>query len=144
MLLQRRSHLLSQAAEEGNFLPEPSEEMIARAVSQQDNRTKGQNKRLHSELTPMSEEVMDGQERGTTSLADSQDVPSNPKETTSLNELRAPVGQNKRVRSFASNSDNSQVHKSRILLKSKTKAKKGETQNDAHQRHAVIISKSKR
>ena len=82
VVLQRRSHLLSQAGEAGNLLPEPSEDMIARAVSQEDAiDLKGQNKRLHSELTPLLE-VMDGDEHSPTSVASdlNQDVQSDRKE----------------------------------------------------------------
>jgi len=113
MVLQRRSHLLSQAAEAGNLLPEPSEEMIARAVSQEDERDpKGQNKRLHSELTPLPEEVMDGDEQSPKSAMDdpNQDVQSDPKQITSHDELNTPVPRNKRVRNIVGNGE-SQAHK---------------------------------
>ena len=58
--LQRRSHVLSQAAEDGKPLVEPSWEMVAAATAQDQvagpsNPNKGQNKRVHSELTPLSE-----------------------------------------------------------------------------------------
>jgi len=67
--LQRGSHLLLQAAEEGKPIPEPSWEMIAHAAEQEQKEhqqhaagpsnwnAKGQNKRVHSELTPLSEEA---------------------------------------------------------------------------------------
>ncbi|KAF8623401.1 hypothetical protein AX15_006393 [Amanita polypyramis BW_CC] len=109
MLLQRRSHLLSQAAEEGNLLPEPSEEMIARAVSQQDSMTKGQNKRLHSELTPLPEEVINGQERNAASDF-VQDAPPN---LRNPDELRIPVGQNKRDSLGVKNEDEGRHSKRR-------------------------------
>jgi serine/threonine/tyrosine protein kinase RAD53 len=62
--LQRRSLVLSEAAETGNRLPEPSWEMIAHAASQDkagesSSSAKGVNKRLHAELSPLSEEVLD-------------------------------------------------------------------------------------
>jgi len=62
MPLQRRSHVLSQAAEDGKPLVEPSWEMVAAATAQDhvagpSNSSKGQNKRVHSELTPLSEEA---------------------------------------------------------------------------------------
>jgi serine/threonine/tyrosine protein kinase RAD53 len=57
--LQRRSHVLSQAAEDGKALVEPSWEMVAAATAQDQTTgpSKGQNKRVHSELTPLSEEA---------------------------------------------------------------------------------------
>lgn len=113
MVLQRRSHLLSQAAEAGNLLPEPSEDMIARAVSQEDAiDLKGQNKRLHSELTPLLE-VMDGDEQSPTSVADdpNQDVQSDRKEIINPDELRMPVSRNKRVRNTAGIGEVSRAHK---------------------------------
>jgi serine/threonine/tyrosine protein kinase RAD53 len=62
--LQRRSHVLSQAVEEGKPLVEPTSEMIAKAAAQEEqvagpsnSNGKGQNKRVHSELTPLSEEA---------------------------------------------------------------------------------------
>lgn len=65
--LQRRSLVLSEAAEAGNCLPEPSWEMIAYATSQDKTgesspSAKGVNKRLHAELSPLPEEAlgMDG------------------------------------------------------------------------------------
>ena len=62
--LQRRSLVLSEAAETGNHIPEPSWEMIAYAASQDkagesSSTAKGANKRLHAELSPLSEEVLD-------------------------------------------------------------------------------------
>ena len=62
--LQRRSLVLSEAAEAGNRLPEPSWEMIAYAASQDKaaesfSSAKGANKRLHAELSPLPEEVLD-------------------------------------------------------------------------------------
>jgi ser/thr/tyr protein kinase RAD53 len=62
--LQRRSLVLSEAAEAGNLLPEPSWEMIAFAASQDkagesSSSAKGVNKRLHAELSPLPEEVLD-------------------------------------------------------------------------------------
>ena len=61
--LQRRSLVLSEAAEAGSHLPEPSWEMIAYAASQdkagESSSAKGANKRLHAELSPLSEEVLD-------------------------------------------------------------------------------------
>ncbi|KAF8906569.1 CAMK/RAD53 protein kinase [Gymnopilus junonius] len=55
--LQRRSLVLSQAAEAGGHLPEPSVEMIAYAAAQDENApAKGQNKRVRADLTPVSEE----------------------------------------------------------------------------------------
>jgi ser/thr/tyr protein kinase RAD53 len=66
--LQRRSLVLSDAAETGNHLLEPSWEMIAYAASQdqagessgESSSGKGANKRLHAELSPLPEEVLDG------------------------------------------------------------------------------------
>jgi ser/thr/tyr protein kinase RAD53 len=58
--LQRRSHVLSQAAEDGKVLTEPSMEMVAAATAQDhaaSSSSKGQNKRVYSELTPLSEEA---------------------------------------------------------------------------------------
>ncbi|KAF5385763.1 hypothetical protein D9615_002536 [Tricholomella constricta] len=65
--LQRGSHVLLQAAEEGKPIPEPSWEMIANAAAQQQQdqqvagpsnwNAKGQNKRVYSELTPLPEEA---------------------------------------------------------------------------------------
>lgn len=64
--LQRRSRVLSEAAEAGNCLPEPSWEMIAYATSQEQDKagessssSKGANKRLYAELTPLPEEAFD-------------------------------------------------------------------------------------
>jgi len=62
--LQRRSIVLSEAAETGNSLPEPSSEMIAYATSQDmagesSSSAKGANKRLHAELSPLPEEALD-------------------------------------------------------------------------------------
>jgi ser/thr/tyr protein kinase RAD53 len=62
--LQRRSLVISEAAETGNHIPEPSWEMIAYAASQDkagesSSTAKGANKRLHAELSPLSEEVLD-------------------------------------------------------------------------------------
>jgi len=62
--LQRRSLVLSEAAETGNHIPEPSWEMIAFAASQDkaggsSSTAKGANKRLRAELSPLSEEVLD-------------------------------------------------------------------------------------
>ncbi|KAF8725174.1 hypothetical protein AX14_008301 [Amanita brunnescens Koide BX004] len=116
MVLQRRSHLLSQAAEAGNSLPEPSEEMIARAASQEDAKDfKGQNKRLRSELTPLPEEVMDGDpdEQIPTSVTDdtNQDVQSDGKEIINPDELRMPIARNKRVRNTAGIGEASRAHK---------------------------------
>lgn len=108
MVLQRRSHLLSQAAEAGDLLPEPSQEMIARAVSQEDARDpKGQNKRLRSELTPLPEEIMKGDERSPKSAIDdpNQDAQSDPKQITSHDELSIPVARNKRVRNIVGNGE---------------------------------------
>jgi serine/threonine/tyrosine protein kinase RAD53 len=108
MVLQRRSLLLSQAAEGGNLLLEPSEEMIARAVSQEDARDpKGQNKRLHSELTPLPEEVMDGDEQSPKSAMDD---PNQDGQSTSHDELSVPVARNKRVRNIVGNGE-SRAHK---------------------------------
>lgn len=116
MVLQRRSHLLSQAAEAGNSLPEPSEEMIARAASQEDAKDfKGQNKRLRSELTPLPEEVMDGDpdEQIPTSVTDdtNQDVQSDGKEIINPDELRMPIARNKRVRNTVGIGEASRAHK---------------------------------
>ena len=62
--LQRRSLVLSEAAETGHHLLEPSSEMIAYAASQdqagESSSGKGANKRLHAELGPLREEVLDG------------------------------------------------------------------------------------
>lgn len=67
--LQRRSHVLSQAAEgEGVALSEPSWDMIAHAEAQDQQQqesgpsnlsapNKGHNKRVYSELTPLPEET---------------------------------------------------------------------------------------
>ena len=77
--LQRRSHVLSQAVEEGKALVEPSWEMVAAATAQDNaassssssNTNKGQNKRVHSELTPLSEEAsMDGVADGSSPLSE--------------------------------------------------------------------------
>lgn len=75
--LQRRSHLLAQAAEDGKSMPEPSWEMIAHAASQDQTAgpsnwsTKGQNKRVHSELTPLPEDApMDVVANGASPLSD--------------------------------------------------------------------------
>ena len=75
--LQRRSHLLSQAAEEGKEMPEPSQEMVANASSQEaraagtSTATKGQNKRVYSELTPLPEDVpMEGETGGSSPLSE--------------------------------------------------------------------------
>lgn len=62
--LQRRSLVLSQAAEAGERLPEPSVEMIAYAAARDENAdagapARGQNKRLRADLTPLSEESLD-------------------------------------------------------------------------------------
>lgn len=63
--LQRRSQVLSQAAQAGNGLPEPSAEMIAYLTSRDEDDDagvpsgRGQNKRLHADLTPLSEEGSD-------------------------------------------------------------------------------------
>jgi serine/threonine/tyrosine protein kinase RAD53 len=60
--LQRRSLVLSEAAETGNHIPEPSWEMIAYAQDKADESSstaKGVNKRLHAELSPLPEEVLD-------------------------------------------------------------------------------------
>lgn len=63
--LQRRSLVLSEAAETGNHnIPEPSWEMIAFAASQgkaddSSSTAKGANKRLHGELSPLYEEALD-------------------------------------------------------------------------------------
>ncbi|KDR75942.1 hypothetical protein GALMADRAFT_68135 [Galerina marginata CBS 339.88] len=61
--LQRRSMVLSQAAELGDKLPEPSWEMIAYATARDDNPIgpsgKGQNKRVRADLTPLPEEDAD-------------------------------------------------------------------------------------
>ena len=71
--LQRRSLVLSEAAETGNRLPEPSWEMIAYAASQgkagesAGESSKGANKRLHAELSPLSEEVLDDVGMGSSS-----------------------------------------------------------------------------
>ncbi|KAF8893426.1 kinase-like domain-containing protein [Infundibulicybe gibba] len=59
--LQRRSHVVTQAAEGNGDLPIPSEDMIERAQSQAgpsnwSAMAKGQNKRLHPELSPLPEE----------------------------------------------------------------------------------------
>ncbi|EAU91637.1 CAMK/RAD53 protein kinase [Coprinopsis cinerea okayama7 len=53
--LQRRSHVLSQAAEEGRPVPEPSPEMIAQATRSPRDQTK-RNKRVRGNLTPLQEE----------------------------------------------------------------------------------------
>ena len=110
MVLQRRSHLLSQAAEAGNLLPEPSEDMIARAVSQEDGiDLKGQNKRLHSELTPLLE-AMDGDEQSPTSVADDPNHDDR-KEIDNPDESRMPVARNKRVRNTAGIGEVPRAHK---------------------------------
>jgi serine/threonine/tyrosine protein kinase RAD53 len=60
--LQRRSLVLSEAAETGNRLLEPSWEMIAYAqdkVGESSSSAKRANKRLHAELSPLPEEVLD-------------------------------------------------------------------------------------
>lgn len=63
--LQRRSQVLSQAAEDDKItLPEPSSEMIAHAVAQDKSaagpRTRGAQKRLRGQLTPLPEESAAG------------------------------------------------------------------------------------
>jgi ser/thr/tyr protein kinase RAD53 len=74
--LQRRSHVLSQAAEDGTALAEPSVEMVAAATAQDyatssSSGSKGQNKRVHSELTPLSEEAsMDNGAGGSSPLSE--------------------------------------------------------------------------
>jgi serine/threonine/tyrosine protein kinase RAD53 len=74
--LQRRSHVLSQAAEDGKPPVEPSWEMVAAATAQDQvagssNINKGQNKRVHSELTPLSEEAsMDNGADGSSPLSE--------------------------------------------------------------------------
>lgn len=76
--LQRRSHLMSQAAEDGKPIMEPSWEMVAAAASQEQPTAgpsnppaKGQNKRVHSELTPLPEEdSMDSAINGSSPLSD--------------------------------------------------------------------------
>jgi len=63
--LQRRSDVLAHAAMEGNVLPEPSWEMISYAA--RDGRTtlgaaqqqKGQNKRVHADLSVLPEESVE-------------------------------------------------------------------------------------
>lgn len=63
--LQRRSLVLSQAAEAGEEPIEPSWEMIAYANSREDAAgpsepaVKGQNKRIRADLTPVLEDVLD-------------------------------------------------------------------------------------
>lgn len=65
--LQRRSLVLSEAAESGSHLPEPPWEMIAYAASQEQEKAtsessssaKGANKRIHAELSPLPEEFLD-------------------------------------------------------------------------------------
>jgi len=57
--LQRRSYVLSEAAETGRVLPEPSWEMIAYANNVQDSQNggaRGAGKRLRGELSPHVEE----------------------------------------------------------------------------------------
>ena len=76
--LQRRSDLLSRAAEEGKAMLEPSQEMVANASSQEARAagtstaaTKGQNKRVYSELTPLPEDVpMEGGSGGSSPLSE--------------------------------------------------------------------------
>lgn len=64
-VLQRRSQVLSQAAEDDKItLSEPSSEMIAHAVAQEKSaagpRTRGGQKRLRGQLTPLLEESAGG------------------------------------------------------------------------------------
>lgn len=58
--LQRRSVLLSQAQEDGESIPEPSQEMVKHVTAQDARATasisKSERKRVYSELTPLSEE----------------------------------------------------------------------------------------
>ncbi|KAJ3514639.1 hypothetical protein NLJ89_g2260 [Agrocybe chaxingu] len=73
--LQRRSDVLSQAAESGAHLPEPSWEMIAhvtereKAAANTPGATKGQNKRIHAELSVLPEEVLDDADMNTVEVA---------------------------------------------------------------------------
>ncbi|KAK2463294.1 hypothetical protein APHAL10511_004949 [Amanita phalloides] len=124
IVLQRRSHLLSQAAEVGNMLPEPSEDMIARAVSQEDARdAKNQNKRLYSELTPLPEEVMDGEERSPASLINDVNQPEH--KDASPDEERISDVRNKRVRNIAGDGLNSTSEdKNRQAKRRGTKARR--------------------
>ncbi|KAF9566802.1 Pkinase-domain-containing protein [Agrocybe pediades] len=65
--LQRRSMVLSVAAEAGNNLPEPSWEMLSYAAAHNDSQPsnnvavagKGQKKRVRADLTPLPEESLD-------------------------------------------------------------------------------------
>ncbi|KAF8161058.1 kinase-like domain-containing protein [Crassisporium funariophilum] len=74
--LQRRSQVLSQAAESGSSLPEPSWEMIAYAASQEQEKAatnpanKGPNKRVHAQLTPLPEEAVDDTKMDSLDIAD--------------------------------------------------------------------------
>lgn len=73
--LQRRSMVLSQAAEAGDDPIEPSWEMIAYASSREEptNPThpvvKGHNKRVRADLTPLPEEVLDDTDMNASVLA---------------------------------------------------------------------------
>ena len=82
--LQRRSHVLSQVADgEGGVVPEPSWEMIQNAATAHDDAERTPfrgNKRMHSELTPLPEE-MEGDAFMTgahTPLGDANGVSSSP------------------------------------------------------------------
>ncbi|KAG5642826.1 hypothetical protein DXG03_002057 [Asterophora parasitica] len=93
--LQRGSHVLQKAAEEGKQIPEPSWEMLAHAAAQQQHdqaaaagpsnsnpNGKGPNKRVHSELTPLPEETsMDAVIDGSSPLSDVDPTPNNGKDS---------------------------------------------------------------
>jgi len=111
--LQRRSLVLSEAAETGNRLPEPSWEMIAYAASQEQEKAgessssaKGANKRIHAELSPLPEEVLDGAGMDTLSSGDDPSTsgkgkcasPSAPDEDSSNERPRRSTRRNKVAR----------------------------------------------
>ncbi|KAJ7282629.1 kinase-like domain-containing protein, partial [Mycena rebaudengoi] len=95
--LERRSVVLQRAAEMGQQLPVPSQEMVTYAQSQDDDlyraepkegcavevngsARKGTNKRVHSELTPLPEEVGEtGGSSPLSSLGESPPVPARKK-----------------------------------------------------------------
>lgn len=102
--LQRRSLVLSEAAESGNRLPEPSLEMIAYAASQEQDKAdessssaRGAHKRLYAELSPLPEEVLDN---GGTAGSSSGNFTSSsaPNEDTSNDRPRRSTRRNKVAR----------------------------------------------
>jgi len=104
--LQRRSLVLSEAAESGNRLPEPSWEMIAYAASQEQDKAdessssaRGGHKRLYAELSPLPEEVLDDGGLGGGSGSDGKNASSSaPNEETSNDRPRRSTRRNKVAR----------------------------------------------